>query len=233
LTTHGPTGSSIALLLVQDSWRWLREAVEQRCGLLPPSRRDEALGELAKAVLAVLHSTALIGATDIRDVAVSFLCKQNDDVLACLIQVLRKAKALSSTTLTAAGLDVIARHCCERLEARLARRARAADDWSIEPPGGCGCELCDVLGGFLADPARRIFEWPLAKEKRRHVHDRVDRAEVPVRHQTRRTGSPYTLVLTKTEEIFERERRGRHRDEAALRRLHDDWATGRRSHRRR
>ena len=37
-----------------------------------------------------------------------------------------------------------------------------------------------------------------------HVHRRIEGAELPVTHQTRRTGSPYTLVLTKTPELFER-----------------------------
>jgi len=38
------------------------------------------------------------------------------------------------------------------------------------------------------------------------VHTRIDSAELPVRHQTRRKGRPYTLVLTKTQELFTRER---------------------------
>jgi hypothetical protein len=80
-----------------------------------------------------------------------------------------------------------------------------------------------VLGGFLTDPARRTFEWPLAKEGRRHVHSRLDGAELPVRHQTRRLGSPYTLVLTKTEAIFEHDTHVRRRDEADLRWLRATW----------
>jgi len=78
-----------------------------------------------------------------------------------------------------------------------------------------------VLGEFLTDPARRVLDWPLAKERRRHVHGRLDSAELPVRHLTRRTGRPYTLVLTKTEAIFERERQARRRDEADLAWLYD------------
>jgi len=123
----------------------------------------------------------------------------------------------------AAGLDAVVRHCAGRLQARLARQRRAADDWSIDLPDGCSCQRCEVLGGFLADPARRTFEWPLAKEGRSHVHSRLDGAELPVRHQTRCKGSPYTLVLTKTEAIFERERQARSRDEADLHWLHDAW----------
>jgi hypothetical protein len=38
-----------------------------------------------------------------------------------------------------------------------------------------------------------------------HVHQRLDAHELPVRHETRRSGSPYALVLTKTEDLFARE----------------------------
>jgi hypothetical protein len=47
--------------------------------------------------------------------------------------------------------------------------------------------------------------WPLAEAGRKHVHARIDGAELPVRQETWRYGSPYTLVLTKTEELFRRE----------------------------
>jgi hypothetical protein len=36
------------------------------------------------------------------------------------------------------------------------------------------------------------------------VHTQIDSAGLPVRHQTRRQGRPYTLVLTKTDELFTR-----------------------------
>jgi hypothetical protein len=69
---------------------------------------------------------------------------------------------------------------------------------------------------FLAHPTRPVFEWPIAQAKRQHVHHRIDDAELPVRHQTRRRGSPYTLVLTKTDELFTREQDARRQDEADL-----------------
>ena len=58
---------------------------------------------------------------------------------------------------------------------------------------------------FLVDPQRARLEWPLAKEGRRHVLRRLDAHELPVLHETRRSGRPYTLVLTKNRELFERE----------------------------
>jgi hypothetical protein len=43
---------------------------------------------------------------------------------------------------------------------------------------------------------------------------------MPISHVTRRTGRPYTLVLNKTDALFERERQARSRDEADL-----EWLT--------
>ncbi|MFC4015729.1 hypothetical protein ACFOY2_51555 [Nonomuraea purpurea] len=139
-----------------------------------------------------------------------------------------RAHVLAMATLRAAGarqagFDELAIDCAERIRASLAQPQRAPGDWSIELPIGCACELCDVLGTFLRHPERRALDWPLAKDRRRHVHARIDDAELPVRHETRRQGRPYTLVLTKTETLFERERLARERHESDLAWLADDW----------
>jgi hypothetical protein len=216
LQASGDPGLSAARLLVQESRGWLRDAVVQGLGVMPPSRREEALGELGQPIAAVLQSAALIGAADLADETAQFLCQGNDDLTCCLVQVLRAARAPAPAGRGAPGIDTIEDRCVRRLKARLAGPDRADDDWSIELPGGCGCELCTMLGEFLSDRARRSFEWPLAKEGRRHIHSRIDAAELPVRHQTRRTGRPYTLVLTKNEALFERDRQARRRGEADL-----------------
>jgi hypothetical protein len=48
-------------------------------------------------------------------------------------------------------------------------------------------------------------EWPLAKDRRRHVHGQIDSYGLPVSHVTQRRGSPHTLVLEKQRALFERE----------------------------
>ncbi|MFF3328949.1 hypothetical protein ACFYWX_05215 [Streptomyces sp. NPDC002888] len=142
---------------------------------------------------------------ELRDGILAALRERGDTVLECLMALLRSAAEVStSAEWGAAGLDVIARDCADRLRAVAERPPRVADDWSVAWDA-CGCELCGVLGAFLGSRSRRVLEWPLAKEGRRHVHTRIDSAELPVRHQTRRQGRPYTLVLTKTQELFTRE----------------------------
>jgi hypothetical protein len=86
--------------------------------------------------------------------------------------------------------------------------------------------MCDTLCGFLEDESRRTFEWPLAQQRRQHVHSRIDAAELPVTHVTRRQGRPYTLVLHKTDALFAREQEARTRDEGDLEWLAAEWNPG-------
>jgi hypothetical protein len=51
----------------------------------------------------------------------------------------------------------------------------------------------------------------------------IDTHELPVSHQTRRSGRPYTLVLTKTETVFVSEAAKRHAWATDL-----EWLRGRR-----
>ena len=162
---------------------------------------------------------------ELRDEIVAALRGYGDNVLGCLMPALRSAAALPAAARRAAGLDVVARDCGERLGAIIARPLRDEDDWSIGWTG-CGCDLCDTLGTFLGSRSRRIFEWPLATDGRRHVHTRIDSAGLPVRHQTRRQGRPYTLVLTKTDELFTREKDARHKAVTDLAWLTSAWGDG-------
>jgi hypothetical protein len=119
------------------------------------------------------------------------------------------------------GLAIEAR---DRLARLLGAGAQASGDWAIQlPAGGCTCELCEVLTTFLADRARRVLEWPLRTDSRAHVHSRIDAAEVPVTHVTRRAGRPYTLVLTKTDRLFAAEREERAAGAASLEWLAANW----------
>jgi hypothetical protein len=93
------------------------------------------------------------------------------------------------------------------------------------------CELCETLRAFLSDQTRRTFEWPLAQQRRQHIHSRIDAAELPVSHVTRRQGRPYTLVLAKTDALFVQEREARIRDQSDLEWLAKKWAPGTRSER--
>jgi hypothetical protein len=229
LASTSAAGAGLAHRLLGASWAWLHDQVHLWVSAPTPSVRAQRLGELGRAVSALLASCAVGGATDLYGEMVGFLSQDNDDLLACLVPALQTGGTLNTGVRRESGLDDLARHCAARLTARLARPVRAADDWSITPPGGCGCELCGTLATFLHDPARRSFDWPLAEPGRRHIHHTVGVAELPVRHETRREGRPYTLVLTKTDALFDRERQQRERDTADLLWLEANYPVGART----
>jgi hypothetical protein len=69
------------------------------------------------------------------------------------------------------------------------------------------------------DPSNRgerTLELPLAEARRKHVKGQIRAAELPVRHETWKFGSPHTLVLTKTDELFRREAKARKDTAASL-----------------
>jgi hypothetical protein len=211
----------VARLLAAGAWRWMGDQLRLWTTTGRTEVRQPHLEMLGSPLVRLLEAAD----DKLRDEIVAALRGYGDNVLGCLMPALRSAAALPASARRAAGFDVIARDCAERLGAIIARPLRDADDWSIEW-AGCGCDLCDVLGTFLGSRSRRIFEWPLAKDGRRHVHTQIDSAELPVRHQTRRQGRPYTLVLTKTDELFTRQRDARHKAVTDLTWLRSAWGDG-------
>jgi hypothetical protein len=185
------------------------------------AQRRQYLAGLAEPLAATLLATTAVQATALQDTIVRYCRSHGEELAPCVIAALR-------ATITAARAPQqqfapIATDQADRLRARLARPTRAPDDWSIPLPSGCTCALCTTLGNFLADPARRTLDWPLAQDGRSHVHSRIDQADLPVTHKTRRQGRPYVLVLTKTARLFDREAKQRAKDQADLLWLVDHW----------
>ena len=229
LHAAGDAGTVAAQHLLDLAWQWTEKAIRSALGGSLPSQRDQQLTALGEPLAALLSAAAAIGAASTVDTISHYVRKQDDAVAALEMSALRAAAALSSgkrAPRTNAGFRVLADDCMPRLRSRLDRPFRAHDDWSIElSADGCTCELCVVLRGFLANPSRLTFEWPLAEQRRRHVHSRIDGAELPVTHVTRRRGRPYTLVLTKTDALFTGDLRSRASAAADLEWLAAKWTS--------
>jgi hypothetical protein len=228
LRASGQAGAVAAQQLVDLAWEWTAKDIGAALASPWPSHRDEKLSDLAKPLASVLTAAAAIGAARTRDAVSGFVREREDAVTALEMPALRAAAKLPRGGARGeAGFADLAADCAARLRVRLARPQRAAGDWSVElPAGNCDCELCGTLRGFLEDKIRRTFEWPLAKERRQHVHARIDATELPVTHVTRRQGRPYILVLHKTEALFTREQQARNRDETDLDWLTAQWSQG-------
>ncbi|HEX4831210.1 MAG TPA: 2OG-Fe(II) oxygenase [Trebonia sp.] len=217
LQAAGAGGTAIARQILRLGWTWLRA---RAAGWLPHrarGQREKALAALGAPLAAILAAAELAGLPELVEEITDFTVQQPHEVLPLLLATLRAPAAPPPAAAPDgaqrdAGFAGIAASCAARLRVLQGGPRRDSDDWSVRlPSGGCTCEVCGTLTAFLADRARRTLEWPLRKEDRQHVHTRIDAAELPVTHVTRRTGRPFTLVLTKTERLFTAE----HEDRAA------------------
>jgi hypothetical protein len=228
LHATGSAGAAAAERILDLAWEWLGKDIGSGLALSLPSHRDRKLADLGKPLAAVLTAAAVVKAASTQDAVCRHIRQQEDSVTALEVSALHAVADMPrEVTHSRAGFADLAADCTARLRARLARPQRASGDWSISlSPGRCTCDLCDTLRAFLEDKDRRTFEWPLAQQRRQHIHSRIDAAELPVTHKTRRQGRPYTLVLHKTGALFAREQEARSRDETDLRWLAANWNPG-------
>lgn len=210
IATESKQAPLVARTLVADQWKQLskqhRGWPETR-----PSSTQSAIATFTKPLIALLDGAWVAGSGEVLTEIRQFLEPPNYPVLA-LAHLLETARGEDF----AAELRDVEKHCAAELKRSLATPVRATDDWSIAFTPPCKCDLCKELSRFLAARKQITFEWPLAKDRRAHIHSTIEVHELPVAHETRRTGSPYTLVLQKTPELFAREAQDRNAWRRAL-----------------
>lgn len=167
----------------------------------------DALIRMSKPILGLLESSLIARNPDLPDEIVGFLTSPGPDhPVRVSAHLLRTAyESYTRDALPGLGLKPVHTHCVWDLTTRLRAPARPKDNWSIPAPDRCRCKLCGTLARFLLALDQIRFEWPLAKEQRAHIHRMVDSHDLPVSHTTRRTGRPFTLVLVKTDALFQRD----------------------------
>ncbi len=121
-----------------------------------------------------------------------------------LLQVLQKCVARSPALRAQVTGSALHRVCLEHLEMLLQTPARASGDWSITQALSCPCADCKELARVLRSNDEG-HDWPLAKDRRQHIHRIIDSAKLPVLHTTLRLGSPHVLQLRKDQSLFSRE----------------------------
>lgn len=193
-------GKALAGTLLELQWSWLREYLGNASRHHAGRSLARMLGNTGPAVLGLLRAGRVAGRPDSQQSIVDTLLSIG---LPTSLGVLRAAQP--SDDLSGLGLASLHAHCVRTLTARLAQPERSSGDWSIPAPELHAGELGEVLSSFLESPERKRLEWPLAKAKRQMIHHHIEFHELPVSHQTRRTGRPYTLVLEKTQDLFEHE----------------------------
>lgn len=192
--------SRAARVLIENRWSFLRQESEAAARRASPSQRRADLERLTPPARALLESIKLARAEELRQTMVEHLkAPQGEELLLSMVRLLRTQTEARKPDLDAS----LKQHASDLLKKRLALPERKPGDWSIRLPKGCSCELCAVLRGFLTSASEQRLEWPLAKEKRQHIHSRLDLHGLPVSHETRRSGRPFTLVLVKTRALFD------------------------------
>lgn len=206
LTAGGEHGRALAPWLLSREVAALRRKRADE-GRSPGAFAEELAGRHQGDIVALFAAAAAIPAPAIQGDLVAVLVAPGTALpLATAGALLRKIRdSRTPAEVKALGLQAVYRHVVDALAAALAAPERSPDDWSIEPPIRCSCELCKELASFLRDRDRTRHAWRLAKERRGHVHGVLDGNRLPVTHTTVRQGSPYTLVLTKQAALFERE----------------------------
>jgi len=202
LCTCGGDAVELVRRIVRAQWTWLNARLD--AWIKPPlsSGALKTIEDASRPLVGVLAASALADDRDLPSTIVARLAPERGYPIAGALAILR-AGARHGTAML--GLGPLHDDCARRLAELVAAPPRAPGDWSITTQLGCKCELCARLGRFLRAANEQQFEWPLAKNRRAHVHGMITSYELPVTHVTRRTGSPFTLVLTKTRALFTRD----------------------------
>jgi hypothetical protein len=231
LCTRGG-GDAVELVrrIVRAQWTWLNARLAAWSKPPLSSHSLKTIEAASRPLVGLLAAAALADDRDLQSTIVARLAPERGYAIAGALAVLRAGAPHGAAML---GLGPLHDDCVRTLTKLVAAPPRAPGDWSIMTQLGCKCELCARLGRFLRAANEQQFEWPLAKDRRAHVHGMITSCELPVTHVTRRTGSPFTLVLIKTRALFTRaaaERATWMRDLAWLR---ENAKTGRRMRARR
>jgi predicted 2-oxoglutarate/Fe(II)-dependent dioxygenase YbiX len=115
----------------------------------------------------------------------------------------------------------------KELQSRADQPPQEPADWRREADTGCNCADCKELSAFLKNPKSSVLRLPLAQDRRRHLHQVIDRKKLDTTHATERSGRPFTLVCTKTKASYQRALDAHHVDLNQLAKMQElvEWHT--------
>lgn len=109
--------------------------------------------------------------------------------------------------------------CLAHLRARIAEPLAPPADWRRASAVSCQCVHCKQLSAYLADPARKVWDFRAAEQHRSHVAATIRSSHADLDTATDRHGRPYGLVCTKNQASYERRAKQRTQDLADVTRL--------------
>lgn len=112
--------------------------------------------------------------------------------------------ALASDSPGQSSCDHLLQHCVAELRTLTATPIEPPANWTRDANLDCKCADCRELAQFLGNATEKVQRFPRRKELRQHLHRQIEKHRLDVTHVTVRTGSPQTLVCTKSQATYER-----------------------------
>ena len=161
----------------------------------------------AEMVVTLLDSLAATDAPDLRRAACDAVAAAHSfDSARVIVSALSLMRARDRKPISADDdYQHLWHHAATILLARSEHPPEAPKDWRQEGRIRCTCGDCRELQTFVLDPVERTHRFRLRKDRRRHLHEQIQRHGLDMTHETERRGSPQTLVCTKTRRAYERQ----------------------------
>jgi hypothetical protein len=160
------------------------------------------------AVADLLETLAALNASTLRDAACKSIAanpKMFDPATLIVPALQLLCERNGDAVLNDKEFQRLWRHCAESLLARSEQPPESPRDWRQSVKIVCRCEDCRELQGFAFDPGTQTHRFRVRKERCQHLHQQIDRHRLDMTHVTVRTGSPQTLVCSKTRATNERQ----------------------------
>lgn len=161
----------------------------------------------AEMVVTLFDSLTAIDAPDLRRAACDAVASAHAfDSARVIVSTLSVMRARGPASVSAdADYQRLWHHAATILLARSGHPPEAPKDWRQKGKIRCTCGDCRELQTFVLDPVERTHRFRLRKDRRRHLHEQLERHGLDMTHETERRGSPQTLVCTKTRRTYERQ----------------------------
>ena len=122
-----------------------------------------------------------------------------------------------STEVEKAGpIQIILIYCISQLESSVRRVIKVPTTSARPVKFTCSCKDCAELIRFLKHPTETQHQFKIGLSRRQHLHQQLDSTKADVTHKTEETGSPHTLIITKTNASYENDIKRRQQEQALL-----------------
>lgn len=182
-------------------------------------RQEKAKPVDTGEVVELLKSLRSLGSSSLQAEAVKALCGNTAsfDPVTIVVPALQELGGRGEAT---PGPDdawwSLWKHAAEYTLARSEHPPAPPTDWRLEVRLDCQCEHCRELQSFALDPVAQVHRFRVRKDRRQHLHGKIEQFNLDMTHVTDRRGSPQTLVCTKTRGTHQRRRERHAKDCAAM-----------------